>query len=209
MSNNRKLASLSLSLIILSCYLLYQGLNGDVSLNQLPSPTNSEEVFQTPRPSDQVLGESHLFEGSPSSQFKEQFQVLKVTDGDTIEVGDGEKTYKLRYIGVNTPETVDPRKQVECFGKKASEENKRLVEGKTIYTQKDISETDRYGRLLRFVYIKIDSDNYLFVNDYLVRNGFAYASTFPPDVKYKDRFEKAQGEAQAQMKGLWSECPIK
>ena len=126
-------------------------------------------------------------------------KVTRVIDGDTIEVEGGEK---VRYIGINTPETVDPRKKVECFGKEASTKNKELVEGKMVRLEKDVSETDAFGRLLRYVY----SDN-IFVNEYLVKEGYAYADTYPPDVKYADHFTQLQNQAQQESKGLWTICP--
>lgn len=124
--------------------------------------------------------------------------VTKVIDGDTIELEGGQR---VRYIGVDTPETVDPRKPVQCFGQEASAKNKQLVEGKVIRLEKDISETDKYGRLLRYVYV-----DDIFVNEYLVEEGFARASTYPPDVKYQDKFRKSEESAQTQNRGLWSSC---
>ncbi len=130
--------------------------------------------------------------------------VKRVVDGDTIELADGRK---LRYIGINTPETVDPRKPVECFGKEASSENKKLVEGKEIRMEKDISQIDKYGRLLRYVYVGPPVGE-LMVNDYLVRQGFAHAATYPPDVKYADTFTEAETEARTNNSGLWSGCAL-
>jgi micrococcal nuclease len=128
-------------------------------------------------------------------------KVTRVIDGDTIEVDIGGKLYKVRYIGIDTPETVHPSKPVECFGKEASEKNRQLVEGKTVRLEKDVSETDSYGRLLRYVWV---GDN--FVNDYLVRQGYAYAYTYPPDVKYAEQFVQAQREARENNRGLWVAC---
>lgn len=124
--------------------------------------------------------------------------VSRVIDGDTIELTSGKR---VRYIGIDTPETVDPRKPIECYGREASEENKRLVDGKTVRLEKDVSETDKYGRLLRYIYV-----GDIFVNDYLVRQGFAHASTFPPDVKYAEQFRLAEQEARENNRGLWNGC---
>ncbi len=132
---------------------------------------------------------------------KQKVKVIRVIDGDTIEI---EGKIKVRYIGVNTPELHDPKKPIECFGQAALDENKRLVEGKEVYIQKDISETDRFKRLLRYVWV-----GDMFINDYLVRQGFAQVSTFPPDVKYLQQFLEAQTEARENKRGLWKECPIK
>ena len=124
--------------------------------------------------------------------------VKRVIDGDTIELSNGKR---VRYIGIDTPETVDPRKSVQCFGREAKEENMRLVDGKTVRLEKDISETDRYGRLLRYVYV-----DDVMVNEVLVKNGFAHVSSFPPDIKYQDRFLLVEKEARENNRGLWSGC---
>lgn len=124
-------------------------------------------------------------------------KVTRVVDGDTIAV---ENNQTVRYIGIDTPETVDPRRSVECFGKEASNKNKELVEGKLIKLEKDVSETDRFGRLLRYVYV-----DGIFVNDYLARNGYAHASSFPPDVKYQNQFLQAEKEARENKRGLWAD----
>jgi micrococcal nuclease len=125
--------------------------------------------------------------------------VTRTIDGDTIKLDTGQS---VRYIGIDTPETVDPRKPVQCYGKEASERNKQLVEGKTVILEKDISETDRYGRLLRYVWI----DDTL-VNEQLVREGYAHSSTYPPDIKYQDRFNMAEKLARTEKLGLWAdEC---
>ena len=128
------------------------------------------------------------------------YLVTRVIDGDTIEVEiEGEKK-RVRYIGVDTPETVHPSKPVQCFGKEASEFNKNLVEGNWVRLEKDISETDKYGRLLRYVYV-----GEKFVNLELVGKGYADVITYPPDVKYTEVFLIAKREAQAEKRGLWGE----
>lgn len=129
--------------------------------------------------------------------------VTKVVDGDTIEIEGGQR---VRYIGIDTPETVDPRRPVGCFGKEASRENKNLVEGGEVILVKDVSETDKYERLLRYVYIKTEDGSLLFVNDYLVRAGFAKASTYPPDVRFTEQFTRAEQEARENNRGLWGRC---
>lgn len=133
-------------------------------------------------------------------------KVKRVIDGDTIEIESGQK---VRYIGIDTPELHDPRKSVQCFAKESMEKNKQLVEGKNVKLEKDVSETDKYGRLLRYVFIdQTGTTSALFVNEYLVREGFAYAATFPPDVKYVNLFLKAQQEARENRKGLWNKCSL-
>ncbi len=129
--------------------------------------------------------------------------VTRVIDGDTIEIAGGQR---VRYLGVDTPETKDPRKPVQCFGKEASSENKNLVEGKRVILEKDISETDKYGRLLRYIYLPLQDGRLLFVNDYLIRQGFAKTLTIPPDVKFAEQFLEAQRQARENKKGLWEKC---
>lgn len=131
--------------------------------------------------------------------------VRRVVDGDTIEVEDRSGRERVRYIGIDTPETVDPRRPVGCFGKSASDENKKLVGDAVVLLEKDISEKDRYGRILRYVYVELDGEK-VFVNDYLVRNGFAVARTFPPDVRFESQFRDAEREAREGVLGLWKEC---
>jgi micrococcal nuclease len=127
---------------------------------------------------------------------------LRVIDGDTIEASMEGRVYTIRYIGIDTPETVHPQAGVECFGPEATRRNRDLVEGQTVYLEKDVSESDRYGRLLRYVWL---ADGRM-VNEVLAAEGYAPVTTYPPDVKYTDRFLNAQREAREAGGGLWSKC---
>ncbi len=118
--------------------------------------------------------------------------IRRVIDGDTAELADGRK---VRYIGIDTPEVSGKK---ECFGNQASEKNSELVEGKTVRLEKDVSETDRYGRLLRYVWLPEGM-----VNELLVREGFANASSYPPDIKYQELLREAERTARETKKGLW------
>jgi len=131
----------------------------------------------------------------------ETFKVARSIDGDTIKLENGQV---VRYIGIDTPETVDPRKPVQCFGKEASRENRKLVEGKKVILKEDVSETDKYGRLLRYVYV-----GNIFVNDYLVSNGYASVFSLPPDIKYQAQFKQAEKEAKENKRGLWADNACK
>lgn len=122
-------------------------------------------------------------------------KVARVVDGDTIKLESGEV---VRYIGIDTPETVDPRKPVQCFGKEASAKNRELVEGKEVKLEKDVSNTDKYDRLLRYIWL----DGVL-INELLVREGYAKSYSYPPDIKYQDRIVAAQKLAREENKGLW------
>lgn len=120
-------------------------------------------------------------------------QVLEVIDGDTIRVEVAGEEYKVRYIGVDTPEREQP------FYAEASQVNAELVEGQTVLLVQDISETDQYGRLLRYVFV---GDT--FVNYELVSRGYAAAATFPPDVACEAMFRQAEADARQAQRGLWA-----
>lgn len=129
------------------------------------------------------------------------FLVSRVIDGDTIELENGER---VRYIGIDTPETVDPRKPVQCFGVEASQRNKELVEGKRVWLVKDVTDRDRYGRLLRYVYLgDPQSPESVFVNLELVKEGFAHSYSYPPDIARQAEFVAAESAARGGQKGLW------
>ncbi len=119
--------------------------------------------------------------------------VVRIVDGDTIRVQIDGVEYPVRYIGVNTPEVGQP------YADAATALNRTLVAGQTVYLEKDVSETDRYNRLLRYVWL---ADGTL-VNYELVRRGYAQVATYPPDVKYEALYREAQRQAMAEGVGLW------
>jgi len=122
--------------------------------------------------------------------------VKHVIDGDTILLADNDR---VRYIGIDTPETKHPRKPVQWMGKEASAFNRKLVEHKWISLEFDVEKRDKYGRLLAYVYV-----DDIFVNAELVKEGYAQVYTFPPNVKYTDLFLALQKEARENQRGLWS-----
>lgn len=193
MNNTKYLSLLTLALIFLGSCLIWFSLKPQDQ--QLPIST----PFPTPLVEDNLIATSSSVVGIEG----ERVLVTKVVDGDTVELERGEK---VRLIGIDTPETKDPRRPVGCFGKEASNETKRLVEGKDVILQKDVSQTDKYGRLLRYVFLSIEANQILFVNDYLVREGFAKVLTYPPDVKYNERLREAEKEAKEGKRGLWGRC---
>lgn len=132
-----------------------------------------------------------------SQQTPGEYLVVKVIDGDTIELSNGEK---VRYIGIDTPELHHPQRSVEYFAREVYEANRRLVEGKKVRLEFDVEKRDRYGRLLAYVYV-----DGVMVNEWLVANGYAQVATFPPNVKYADRFLKLEKEARRLKLGLWKE----
>ena len=116
-----------------------------------------------------------------------QAQVVEVIDGDTIRVLVDGLEYPVRYIGIDTPEMGHPDEPVEWMGPEAWAKNQELVEGKVVTLERDVSETDKYGRLLRYVWVGDLMDN-----AELVRLGYAQSSTYPPDVKRQDLFLQLQ-----------------
>jgi micrococcal nuclease len=131
-------------------------------------------------------------------------RVERVVDGDTIVVRIGGRTEKVRLIGIDTPETVDPRRPVGCFGKEASDHTKELLPpGTTVRLVRDVEARDRYDRLLAYVYRARDD---LFVNLALARDGYASIATYPPNVAHVDELTAASAEARREGRGLWSAC---
>ena len=130
-------------------------------------------------------------------------RVVRVVDGDTIHVQVGGAREKVRYIGVDTPETKDPRKPVQCFGEQASQFNERLVAGERVRLVRDVEARDRYGRLLAYVHRVRDG---LFVNAELARLGYAQPLSIAPNVRYAERFTALARAAREAGRGLWAAC---
>jgi micrococcal nuclease len=130
--------------------------------------------------------------------------VTRVVDGDTIIVRLGATNERIRLIGINTPESVDPRTPVQCFGKEASHHTAGLLPpGTPVRLVGDAEARDRYGRLLAYVYRQPDG---LFVNLELARDGWAEVLTYPPNVAHTREFVAAVADARAAKRGLWSAC---
>jgi micrococcal nuclease len=129
--------------------------------------------------------------------------VTRVVDGDTVHVDLAGIDETVRYIGVDTPESRRPGTPVQCFAKVASARNAALVDGEEVRLRFDVERRDRYGRLLAYVY---RSDDGLFVNERLVRDGYARSLTVPPNVRHADRFARLQREARKARRGLWNTC---
>jgi len=130
-------------------------------------------------------------------------KVIRVIDGDTIDVEIQGKSYRVRYIGIDTPETVHSVIPPQPLGAEATARNKELVDGKTVRLEKDVSETDSYDRLLRYVYV-----GDMCVNAELVKWGYAWASSYPPDTRYDSWFSTLQNEAKNSKRGLWSQLNV-
>lgn len=198
--------------ILITLFLLSSAFVGSSWLAAVSSPASidnikvaeveTRSVSSRPSPTEALsdVEETQSEPSHPSSpeSLPDEVKVTRVIDGDTVELETGQK---VRYIGIDTPETVSPSKPVQCFGKEASNKNKELVLGKQVRLEKDVSETDKYGRLLRYVWI-----GDILINEVLVREGYAQSSTYPPDIKYQDKFLEAQRLAKEENKGLWSAC---
>jgi len=125
--------------------------------------------------------------------------ITKVIDGDTVEIEGGAR---VRLIGIDTPETVDPRKPVQCFGIQASDYAKSLLTGVAVKLEKDVEDKDKYNRLLRYIYLADGT----FVNLKLVAEGYASAYPYPPNIAHATEFKTAQANARMAGLGLWSAC---
>lgn len=140
---------------------------------------------------------------------KQEVTVFKVVDGDTIKASIDGKMETIRIIGINSPETVDPRKTVECFGERASVIAKENLNGKIVWLEADQTqgERDKYNRLLRYVWI---DDSVVDFGKVMVATGFAYEYTFGVPYKYQTEYKQAQAEAEKNKKGLWADdaCPL-
>jgi micrococcal nuclease len=128
-------------------------------------------------------------------------RVTDVVDGDTIEVAHEGETEDVRYIGVDTPESVKPDTPVECYAIAAGEFNHRLVDGERVRLVFDAERRDDYGRLLAYAYV-----DGTFVNAELVRRGFARTLEIAPNTRFADLFDRLQHAAANAGRGLWGEC---
>jgi len=167
-------------------------------------PTPEPTPRPTPRPTQRPTPEPTPAFGSQPTGPTELGTVVNVVDGDTIDVLVDGVEMRVRYIGMDTPEV---HSGVEWLGPDAAEANAALVLGREVVLERDVSEADRYGRALRYVWVD-RGDGWLLVNLELIRLGFASITTYPPDVKYVDAlYVAAQDEAQAAGIGLWGAPP--
>lgn len=142
----------------------------------------------------------------------EEATIVRVVDGDTVVVeisgrsegpgagmADIGEEYPVRLIGIDTPESVKPNSPVECFGREASSAAAALLDGADVRLVKDVEETDRYDRLLRYVYLEGEM-----ANARLVANGYASVYTYPPNIRWSELFVELQRDARENNRGLWS-----
>lgn len=195
-SNTKLLVTASTLIILFGFTLIWFGLKSPAQVIKPETETAAIKTFSADTDQPATFSATQGIEG-------ERAYVAKVIDGDTIELTNGQT---VRLIGIDTPETKDPRRPVGCFGKEASSETRKLLSGKEVVLQKDVSETDKYKRLLRYIFLPLEEGKALFINDYLVREGFAKVLTYPPDVKFNEQLQEAEKLAREQERGLWGRC---
>lgn len=132
------------------------------------------------------------------------YQVANVLDGDTFEIKIGKVVETVRMLGINTPETVDPRKLVQCYGKEASDKTKEMLLKRKVKLEIDTSQhaTDKFGRLLAYVH----RDDGIFVNKFLLENGFAREYTYSKAYSLQKQFRELEATAKQAKAGLWKKC---
>lgn len=176
---------------------------------------SQQEVLEENEPQQEVVEEKEVQQDKQQTEDElaalyqlEKVSISRVVDGDTIVLTDGRK---VRFVGVNTPESTT---RTETYGEEAKNYTKTKLDGKQVWIQKDVSETDRYGRQLRIIWLSVPTDDLneseirtKMYNADLVLNGYAEPSTYPPDVKYSNYFLKFAREARETNKGLWAYGP--
>ena len=167
----------------------------------------SAQVLPKDSVADQAVNNNPVQNQQPQQQTQKTdpivlFAVSKVVDGDTIKISMDGIEETIRLIGIDTPETVDPRKPVQCFGIEASNKAKELLSGKKVRIEKDSTqgERDKYGRLLAYVF----RDDGLFFNEYMVKQGYAHEYTYDTPYKYQAQFKSDEKYARENQLGLWS-----
>ncbi|HEY9583831.1 MAG TPA: thermonuclease family protein [Candidatus Paceibacterota bacterium] len=136
----------------------------------------------------------------PKIDPKEEYKVYKILDGDTFQIKVKKDIVTVRMLGVDTPETVDPRKTVQCFGKEASDKTKEILNGKSVKLELDStqSKTDKFQRILAYVYV-----DDLLVNKYLIEIGYAHEYTYDIPYRKQAEFKEKEREARKGKFGLW------
>lgn len=170
------------------------------------SYNNKARKFTDLSDDEELVVENKIEKGSTnlsSSNYSDLYLVSRVVDGDTIEVVIRGQNEKIRLIGIDTPEIVDSRKTVQCFGGEASEKAKSLLGGQKIRLEADPSQGDRdkYNRLLRYVFLEDGT----FFNEIMINEGYAHEYTYQSNpYKYQKEFVLAEKEARENNRGLWS-----
>lgn len=180
------------------------GVIGLIIFGQVLQVASKTPTYKTANQSDYITSQPTTAQSTPTIQPKQRtlYDVVKVIDGDTIDVSIDGNTQRIRLIGVDTPETVDPRKPVQCFGQEASAKMHKLLDGAKVSLETDQSQgdKDKYDRLLRYVFTE---DNINVAHE-LILSGFAYEYTYNAPYKYQKEFKEAQQFAEKNTLGLWA-----
>jgi len=169
--------------------------SSDTAGTEINSTTTTEKIAQGTEGTEETLSIAGISQTTDTEPAQDKFfficRVVEVIDGDTVIIDTGER---VRYIGIDTPE------KGELFCEECKKKNEELVLGKEVGLERDVSITDKYGRLLAYVWV-----GDLMVNSEMVKTGYAHAYTYPPDVKYSDLFVELEREARENEYGLWAE----
>ena len=148
---------------------------------------------------------------SSTNEIYTKAQVMRVIDGDTIWVDIGGNKEKVRFIGINAPELARDGKKAQFMAEEAKDFVEKTIKDKKIYLEKDLTDRDKYDRLLRYIYLEKPSENPSFdeirdksLNGILVKEGFAYSNYYKPNIKYQDFLEKLEDEARENKLGIHS-----
>ena len=197
--NKSKLIIISASVGIVLLFII-------VGIGTDSTTTPAQDVQTEAQGATEVApAQNPIVQTDTSSQSKTEslYPVVSVVDGDTLKVSINGATETIRLIGINTPETVDPRKSVECFGKEASNKAKSVLTGKNVLIETDASqgERDKYDRLLAYVFLE-NGTNF---NKMMISEGYAYEYTYNTPYKYQSEFKAAEVAARNNKLGLWAD----
>jgi endonuclease YncB( thermonuclease family) len=172
--------------------------------NTIKESTNTATVNENKNKVTETSGTSQ----NQDAPKKVYYKVINVVDGDTIDISLGGKTERIRLIGIDTPETVDPRKPVQCFGKEASNKAKEILLNQEVTIEDDPTQgdTDKYSRYLRYVFLN-DGTNFA---QKMIAEGYGHEYTYNLPYKYQQDFKNAEKEAMTNKRGLWADnaCPV-
>lgn len=210
MSKKKNKFLISIIVFCASVVLFYFSNEGskisNLSIISTPTPSLGKET-QAVSPSPETLADNIYANTSTNvssgpSEGEQKYQVVKVVDGDTFDINIEGQTERVRLIGIDTPETVDPRKSVQCFGKEASNKAKEILTNQFVVLEADLSQGDRdkYNRLLRYAFLP-DGTNF---GLYMISEGYAHEYTYKFPYKYQSEFKAAEISARENNKGLWS-----
>jgi micrococcal nuclease len=201
---------LSFSLILTGCEAVNLPANNNLAAPVVEEANNVNQVVLNQNVNTNIAQPAVVQNTKPVavpakkiSPEKEYYLVIKVVDGDTLDLNINGATERIRLIGIDTPEVVDPRKPVQCFGLEASNQAKAVLTGQSVALEKDPSqgERDKYGRLLGYIFLR-DGTNF---NKQMIREGYAYEYTYNLPYKYQTEFKAAENYARINKLGLWAD----